>query len=98
MITTLTATSAVADSRQTLLCTYLSAAVLAGLLLNATLGWWWADPVVALGLAAVAVREGRAALRGETCCSPARLDCHDEDGEDEDGCDCCAPKADEVSP
>jgi divalent metal cation (Fe/Co/Zn/Cd) transporter len=93
--------SAVADSRQTLLCTYLSAAVLAGLVLNATLGWWWADPVVALGLAAVAVREGRAALRGETCCSPARLDCHDEDGEDgedDDGCDCCAPKSDEVSP
>src|SRR4051794_32624045 len=54
--------SAVADSRQTLLCTYLSAAVLVGLVLNAALGWWWADPVVALGLAVVAVREGRSAL------------------------------------
>ncbi|OZM77044.1 cobalt transporter [Pseudonocardia sp. MH-G8] len=60
--------SAVADSRQTLICTYLSAAVLAGLVLNSTLGWWWADPIVALGLAVVAIREGRAALRGDTCC------------------------------
>jgi divalent metal cation (Fe/Co/Zn/Cd) transporter len=65
--------SAVADSRQTLLCTYLSAAVLVGLVLNAALGWWWADPVAALGLAVVAVREGRAALRGDTCCTPVRL-------------------------
>jgi divalent metal cation (Fe/Co/Zn/Cd) transporter len=62
--------SAVADSKQTLLCTYLSGAVLVGLVLNATLGWWWADPVVALGLAVVAVREGREALRGEACCRP----------------------------
>lgn len=43
--------SAVADSKQTLLCTYLSAAVLVGLALNAALGWWWADPVAALVLA-----------------------------------------------
>jgi divalent metal cation (Fe/Co/Zn/Cd) transporter len=76
--------SAVADSKQTLLCTYLSAAVLVGLMLNATLGWWWADPVVALGLAAVAVREGRAALRGETCCAPVPL-------EADDGCGCTGP-------
>jgi divalent metal cation (Fe/Co/Zn/Cd) transporter len=73
--------SAVADSRQTLLCTYLSAAVLLGLVLNAALGWWWADPVVALGLAAVAVREGRAALRGEICCPPVHA-------EEEAGCGC----------
>ena len=66
--------SAVADSRQTLLCTYLSAGVLVGLVLNAALGWWWADPVVALGLAVVAVREGREALHGQTCCAPVRLD------------------------
>jgi divalent metal cation (Fe/Co/Zn/Cd) transporter len=66
--------SAVADSRQTLLCTYLSAGVLVGLVLNALLGWWWADPLVALGLAVVAVREGRNALRGEVCCTPTRLD------------------------
>jgi divalent metal cation (Fe/Co/Zn/Cd) transporter len=60
--------SAVADSKQTLLCTYLSAALLAGLLLNALLGWWWADPAAALVIAAVAVREGLLAWRGEHCC------------------------------
>lgn len=58
----------VADSQQTWLCTYLSAVVLAGLLLNATLGWWWADPIAALLIAALAIREGREAWRGETCC------------------------------
>jgi divalent metal cation (Fe/Co/Zn/Cd) transporter len=66
--------SAVADSKQTLLCTYLSAAVLVGLVLNSALGWWWADPIVALGLAVVAVREGVEALRGDTCCPPIHLD------------------------
>jgi predicted Co/Zn/Cd cation transporter (cation efflux family) len=71
--------SAVADSRQTLLCSYLSAAVLVGLLLNATLGWWWADPVVALGLAVVAVREGCEASRGQACCAPVRVDAGLED-------------------
>lgn len=60
--------SAVADSKQTLLCTYLSAAVLAGLVLNSLLGWSWADPIAALILAGVAVNEGREAWRGETCC------------------------------
>ena len=60
--------SAVADSKQTLLCTYLSAALLAGLLLNALAGWSWADPVAALVIAAVAVREGRNAWRGDPCC------------------------------
>jgi divalent metal cation (Fe/Co/Zn/Cd) transporter len=70
--------SAVADSKQTLLCTYLSAAVLVGLVLNSALGWWWADPIVALGLAVVAVREGREALRGDTCCLPIRLDDPDD--------------------
>jgi divalent metal cation (Fe/Co/Zn/Cd) transporter len=60
--------SAVADSKQTLLCTYLSAALLAGLVLNAALGWSWADPVAALVIAAVAVREGRNAWRGDPCC------------------------------
>jgi divalent metal cation (Fe/Co/Zn/Cd) transporter len=78
--------SAVADSKQTLLCTYLSAGVLVGLVLNAALGWWWADPLVALGLAVVAVREGRAALHGESCCSPARL----TDGGADDECGCPA--------
>ncbi len=60
----------VADSTQTLLCTYLSAVLLIGLLLNATLGWGWADPIAGLIIAAVAIREGREAWRGEGCCSP----------------------------
>ncbi|MEV0453873.1 cation diffusion facilitator family transporter [Catellatospora methionotrophica] len=57
----------VADSTQTLLCTYLSAVLLVGLVLNATLGWSWADPVAALVIAFVAVREGVEAWRGEQC-------------------------------
>jgi divalent metal cation (Fe/Co/Zn/Cd) transporter len=72
--------SAVADSKQTLLCTYLSAAVLIGLVLNAALGWWWADSIVALGLAAVALREGRDALRGQTCCPALHLDANQDGG------------------
>jgi divalent metal cation (Fe/Co/Zn/Cd) transporter len=60
--------SAVADSKQTLLCTYLSAALLAGLVLNAVAGWSWADPVAALVIAAIAVREGQKAWRGDPCC------------------------------
>ncbi len=61
----------VADSAQTLLCTYLSAVLLAGLLLDGTLGWAWADPVAGLVIAAVALREGREAWRGEGCaCGP----------------------------
>ncbi|MGW0469260.1 cation transporter [Streptomyces sp. NPDC003027] len=62
--------SAVADSRQTLLCTYLSAVLLVGLILNATLGWSWADPIAALVIAAVAVKEGRDAWHGKGCCAP----------------------------
>jgi divalent metal cation (Fe/Co/Zn/Cd) transporter len=62
--------TAVADSKQTLLCTYLSAVLLAGLLLNSTLGWAWADPIAALAIAAVAVKEGHDAWRGNTCCVP----------------------------
>jgi divalent metal cation (Fe/Co/Zn/Cd) transporter len=58
----------VADGTQTLLCTWLSAALLVGLLLNALLGWAWADPVAGLVIAAVAVREGLQAWRGEGCC------------------------------
>jgi divalent metal cation (Fe/Co/Zn/Cd) transporter len=60
--------SAVADSKQTLLCTYLSAVVLVGLLLNSVLGWSWADPVAALVIAAVALKEGLEAWRGDSCC------------------------------
>ncbi|GAA1076815.1 cation transporter [Nocardiopsis composta] len=65
--------SAVADSKQTLLCTYLSAALLIGLLLNALLGWSWADPAVALLIAALAVKEGREAWRGDACCAPSGI-------------------------
>ncbi|MFD3582847.1 cation transporter [Streptomyces sp. NPDC058683] len=61
--------SAVADSKQTLLCTYLSAVLLAGLLANSLLGWSWADPVAALTIAVVAVKEGRETWRGDTCCA-----------------------------
>ncbi|MGC5627771.1 cation transporter [Georgenia sp. Z1344] len=61
--------SAVADSKQTLICTYLSAALLAGLLLNSLLGWAWADSVAALVIAVVAVREGIEAWRGDACCA-----------------------------
>jgi len=56
------------ESRQNLLCAYLSAALLVGLTLNAAFGWWWADPATALLIAAVAAREGRESWRGESCC------------------------------
>jgi len=59
--------SAVADSKQTLLCTYLSAAVLIGLVANSLLGWWWADAVAGLVIAAFAIREGIEAWRGDAC-------------------------------
>ena len=58
----------VADSTQTLLCTYLSGVLLVGLVMNATLGWSWADPLAGLVIAAVAVNEGREAWRGHACC------------------------------
>jgi len=57
-----------ADSKQTELCTYLSAILLVGLLLNALFGWWWADPVAALIMVPIIAKEGVEALRGETCC------------------------------
>jgi divalent metal cation (Fe/Co/Zn/Cd) transporter len=55
----------IADSAETMLCALLSLILLVGLLLNATVGWWWADPVAALGIAALALREGVDAWRGE---------------------------------
>lgn len=57
-----------ADSRQTDICAYLSAILLAGLALNAAFGWWWADPAAALLMTPIIVKEGLGALRGETCC------------------------------
>ena len=84
--------SAVADSKQTLLCTYLSAVLLVGLVANAWLGWSWADPIAALIIASVAIKEGLEAWRGEACCSPASA--LRPDGQTSDGCecggDCCA--------
>lgn len=61
--------SAVADSKQTLLCTYLSGVLLVGLAVNTLFGWSWADPIAALIIAAVAVKEGREAWRGDACCA-----------------------------
>jgi divalent metal cation (Fe/Co/Zn/Cd) transporter len=57
----------ISESRQTILCAYLSAALLAGLGANAIAGWWWADPLAAMFIAAVALREARDAWRGEAC-------------------------------
>ena len=67
--------SAVADSKQTLLCTYLSAVLLVGLLANSLFGWSWADPIAGLVIAGVALKEGREAWRREACgCGPAASD------------------------
>ncbi|MFI9413696.1 cation transporter [Nocardia gamkensis] len=75
--------SAVADSKQTLLCTYLSAVLLAGLLIDTVLCRSWADPIAALVIAAIAAKEGVNAWRGDTCCpSPVSAT-------DASGCDCC---------
>ena len=81
----------VADSTQTLLCTYLSAVLLVGLVLNATLGWSWADPLAGLVIAGVAVKEGRDAWRGEGCCAPGSTHVEHGAGGCADGCDngCC---------
>ena len=62
-----------ADSRQTDICAYLSAILLGGLALNALLGWWWADPLAALLMTPIIIREGIEALRGESCRDDA---CH----------------------
>ncbi|WP_353815760.1 cation transporter [Agromyces sp. SYSU T00266] len=59
--------TAVADSKQTLICAYLSAAVLLGLLLNSLFGWWWADPLAGLVIVVFAVREGVEAWKGDAC-------------------------------
>ncbi|MFE9204583.1 cation transporter [Micromonospora sp. NPDC007230] len=90
--------TAVADSKQTLLCTYLSAVLLVGLALNSLFGWSWADPVAALVIAAVAVKEGREAWRGDTCCTvpgaaASAAAVTSEDGDAcgcRPGCSCCS--------
>jgi Co/Zn/Cd efflux system component len=93
----------VADSTQTLLCTYMSAVLLAGLIFNATLGWSWADPIAGLVIAVIAMKEGRAAWRGEGCCGPLKSDpsgltdtrcgCTDNAANCTDGC-CSTPDED----
>lgn len=80
--------SAVADSKQTLLCTYLSAVLLVGLVLNSAFGWSWADPIAGLMIAGLAVKEGIDAWKGDACCAtpigaaaadtPHRGDCCDD--------------------
>jgi Co/Zn/Cd efflux system component len=78
--------TAVADSKQTLLCTYLSAVLLIGLVLNSTLGWWWADAGAALVIAGIAVREGIEAWKGESCCAVPHATKADPEEDD-----CCPP-------
>jgi divalent metal cation (Fe/Co/Zn/Cd) transporter len=74
--------STVADSKQTLLCTYLSGVLLVGLLLNSLFGWSWADPIAALVIAVIAVKEGVNAWKGMTCCSSTVA-------AGASSCDCC---------
>jgi divalent metal cation (Fe/Co/Zn/Cd) transporter len=79
--------SAVADSKQTLICTYLSAALLVGLLLNSLLGWAWADSIAALVIAVFAVREGIEAWKGDACTAPVAMLTGEQEAEHcEDGC------------
>ncbi|WP_439592675.1 cation transporter [Microbacterium sp.] len=82
--------SAVADSKQTLICAYLSAALLVGLLLNSLFGWAWADSLAALFIAGFAVKEGREAWRGDACTVPVaaltgELEIEDHHHDDHDG-------------
>ncbi|MGI5421884.1 cation transporter [Actinomadura luteofluorescens] len=86
--------SAVADSKQTLLCTYLSGVLLAGLAVNTLFGWSWADPIAALVIAAVAFKEGRDAWRGDACCAlPAGSTTAADDSSEaaQDACATCRP-------
>jgi divalent metal cation (Fe/Co/Zn/Cd) transporter len=95
--------SAVADSKQTLLCTYLSAVLLVGLGLNSLFRWTWADPLAALVIAGVAVREGIEAWRGDTCCTPVAALHADANTEHDCACEsgctdaCCVPAGDTSS-
>ena len=76
--------SAIADSKQTLICAYLSAAVLVGLLLNSLFGWTWADPVAALVVVVFAVKEGIEAWRGDSCTVPVSVLTGEREPEDDD--------------
>ncbi|WP_203653957.1 cation transporter [Demequina activiva] len=88
--------TAIADSRQLVLCSYLSAALLVGLLLNSLLGWWWADPLAAIVIAGFAVREGREAWSGDGCATTSGALLHGSEVECED--DCCAPDGSATGP
>ncbi|MCE4024774.1 cation transporter [Microbacterium sp. Au-Mic1] len=79
--------TAIADSKQTLICTYLSGAVLVGLVLNSLFGWWWADPIAGLVIAGLAVREGVEAWRGDACATSVGMileDDHDDHDDHDD--------------
>jgi divalent metal cation (Fe/Co/Zn/Cd) transporter len=80
-----------ADSTQTMLCTYLSAVLLVGLGLNAAFGWSWADPIAALVIAGVAIKEGVEAWRGDHCddCAPIVVDDAEQGGTCDPSCDGC---------
>jgi divalent metal cation (Fe/Co/Zn/Cd) transporter len=82
---TLNSSATRGEGTQNLLCAYLAGAVFLGLLGNTLLGWWWLDPLAALAIAAVAVREGVQTWRGEGCCVAPSLDPHGAACED----DCC---------
>lgn len=76
--------SAIADSKQTLICAYLSGAVLIGLLLNTLFGWSWADPIAALVVVIFAIKEGIEAWRGDSCTVPVSVLTGEREAEDED--------------
>ncbi|WP_213813675.1 cation transporter [Glaciihabitans sp. dw_435] len=84
--TELGSASAIADSKQTLICSYLSAALLVGLLANSLLGWAWADSVAALVIAGFAIKEGLEAWRGDACAVPVSALTGERSVE---ACDCC---------
>lgn len=74
--------TAVADSKQTLICAHLSAAVLVGLLLNSLFGWWWADALAGLVIAGFAIREGVEAWRGDACATSVGMILEGDDSDD----------------
>ncbi|GAA1236370.1 cation transporter [Microbacterium phyllosphaerae] len=76
--------TAIADSKQTLICTYLSAAVLIGLALNSLFGWWWADAVAGLVIAFFAIREGVEAWKGDACATSVGMILEDEHDHEHD--------------
>jgi divalent metal cation (Fe/Co/Zn/Cd) transporter len=88
----LNSATAVADSKQTLVCAYLSVALLVGLVANSTLGWWWADAAAALVIAGFAVKEGVEAWKGDACSATAGAILHGSEVACDD--DCCVPATD----